>query len=80
MKHQIVIVGGGAAGISTAAMLKKRDKSLDIAVIDPSESHFYQPAYTLVRGGCYSLAATEKREADCIPNGVKWLKRIRRKL
>lgn len=74
MKHQIVIVGGGAAGISTAAMLKKRDKSLDIAIIDPSESHYYQPAFTLVGGGCYNLSATERREADCIPDGVKWLK------
>ncbi len=74
MKHQIVIVGGGAAGISTAAMLKKRDKSLDIAIIDPSETHFYQPAFTLVGGGCYNLASTERREADCIPDGVKWLK------
>ena len=74
MKHQIVIVGGGAAGISTAAMLKKRDKSLDIAIIDPAESHYYQPAFTLVGGGCYSLAATERREADCIPDGVSWLK------
>ena len=74
MKHQIVIVGGGAAGISTAAMLKKKDKSLDIAIIDPSETHYYQPAFTLVGGGCYSLAATEKREADCIPEGVQWIK------
>ena len=74
MKHQIVIVGGGAAGISTAAMLKKKDKTLDIAIIDPSEKHYYQPAFTLVGGGCYNLAETEKNEADLIPEGVVWLK------
>ena len=31
MKHQIVIVGGGAAGITVSALLGRKDKTLDIA-------------------------------------------------
>jgi len=35
--HDVVIVGGGAAGIATASSLLKRNPKLDIAVIEPSE-------------------------------------------
>ncbi len=54
--HDVVIVGGGTAGITVAASLRRRaPKSLDIAIIDLAESHYYQPAWTLVGGGAYSL-------------------------
>lgn len=42
--YQIVIIGAGTAGIMTAAQLLKKDKSLDIVIIDPAEMHYYQPA------------------------------------
>jgi NADH dehydrogenase FAD-containing subunit len=48
MHHTIVIVGGGAGGIAAAASLLKRNKSLDIAIIEPSDSHYYQPGWTMV--------------------------------
>ncbi|HRF18546.1 MAG TPA: FAD/NAD(P)-binding oxidoreductase, partial [Chitinophagaceae bacterium] len=47
-KHQILIVGGGNAGISTASQLLRKNKNLDIAIIEPSDKHYYQPAWTLV--------------------------------
>ena len=47
-KHQIVIVGGGNAGLSVASKLLLKNKQLDIAVIDPASKHYYQPAWTLV--------------------------------
>jgi sulfide:quinone oxidoreductase len=40
--HQIVIVDGGAAGITVAAQLLKRNRALDIAIIEPSDKHYYQ--------------------------------------
>lgn len=46
--HHILIVGGGNAGISVASKLLLKDKSLDIAIIEPSSKHYYQPAWTLV--------------------------------
>jgi len=45
--HEIVIVGGGAAGIAVAASLLARRPGLDIAVIDPADVHYYQPGWTL---------------------------------
>ena len=50
-KARIVIIGGGTAGIMTATQLLKKNASLDIAIIDPAETHYYQPAWTLVGAG-----------------------------
>jgi len=71
--YQIVIIGAGTAGIMTAAQLLKKDKSLDIVIIDPAEMHYYQPAWTLVGAGTYDFAKTAKSMRDLIPKGVEWL-------
>lgn len=72
--YDVVIVGGGAAGISVAASLRKRNASLTIAIIEPASKHYYQPAWTLVGAGEFDSAKTERNMADCIPKNVTWLK------
>jgi sulfide:quinone oxidoreductase len=71
--HQIVIVGGGNAGISVAARLRRAAKQLDIAIIEPSSKHYYQPLWTLVGGGVFSKRRSEHEEASVIPDGVTWI-------
>ncbi|MEI2740313.1 MAG: FAD/NAD(P)-binding oxidoreductase [Chitinophagaceae bacterium] len=73
-QHKIVIIGGGNAGISVAAQLLRKNKQLDIAVIDPANKHYYQPAWTLVGSGVFDIRKTERNEADVMPKGVKWIK------
>jgi len=70
----VLIVGGGAAGIGVAASLKKRDSSLSITIIEPSDKHYYQPAWTLVGGGAFDPERTVRPTADCIPPGVNWIR------
>lgn len=72
--YSILIIGGGAAGITTANALHRKDSSLDIAIVEPSEKHYYQPAFTLVGGGEYKLKKATKNEADLIPTGTFWFK------
>ncbi len=72
--HDIVIIGGGAGGISVAASLLARDNSLDIAIIDPADIHYYQPGWTLVGGGVFDASITAKPMAALIPKGVHWIK------
>lgn len=72
--YQILIVGGGNAGISVAAQLLIKQRNLQIAIIDPSEKHYYQPAWTLVGGGAFDIQKTERSEASVIPKGVTWIK------
>lgn len=69
----VVIVGAGTAGISVATSLLKRDSGLDIVLVDPSPTHDYQAAWTLVGAGEYSQQATRKSMAELIPKGVKWI-------
>lgn len=73
-QYQIIIVGGGNAGISVAAQLLLKDTSLGIAIIDPSENHYYQPAWTLVGGGAFDIHKTKRSEASVIPKGATWIK------
>ena len=56
--HTVLIIGGGTAGIMTAAQLLKKDSSLDIAIIEPSDNIYYQPAFTLVGAGTYDFEKT----------------------
>ena len=49
-QHKVLIVGGGSAGLTLAARLR-RSGLPDVAVLEPSASHRYQPLWTLVGGG-----------------------------
>jgi sulfide:quinone oxidoreductase len=73
VKHQIVIIGGGTGGIMTAAQLKRAKKDLDIVIIDPTKTHAYQPAWTLVGAGLMKMDQTLKKEKGLIPSGVGWI-------
>lgn len=72
--YDILIIGGGTAGITVAAQLRLKDKNLKIAIIEPSEKHYYQPAWTLVGAGTFDFEKTIRNEADYIPKGVTWIK------
>ncbi|CAG9257597.1 TIGR01244 family sulfur transferase [Burkholderia sp. AW33-5] len=72
-RHDIVIVGAGAAGVAVASSLLARDASLDIAVIDPAETHYYQPGWTMVGAGVFRPDTTARRIVDLLPRGVKWI-------
>ncbi|MDJ0717081.1 MAG: FAD/NAD(P)-binding oxidoreductase [Prochloraceae cyanobacterium] len=74
VSHQIVVVGGGTAGITTTAQLLNKDPSLDIAIVEPSDKHYYQPGWTLVGGGVFTIEQTEREEKDCIPKKATWIK------
>jgi len=72
--HQIIIVGGGNAGISVAAQLFRKNGNLDIAIIEPSDKHYYQPAWTLVGGGAYDVTKTVRPQSEVMPPKAKWIK------
>ena len=72
--HQIVIIGGGSAGITVAAQLLAANQSLDVTIVEPSDKHYYQPAWTLVGGGVFASEDTMKPEQECVPSGASWIK------
>lgn len=70
--YDVVVVGGGAAGLAAIASLQKRQADLSIALVEPASQHYYQPGWTLVGGGVFSQASTVKPMADLIPKNVSW--------
>ena len=72
--YDIVIVGGGSAGIATAASILKRASGLSVAIIEPSEEHYYQPGWTMVGAGVFSAEFTKRSEKSVMPRGVDWIK------
>ncbi len=73
MRHEVVIVGGGTAGITVAARLRRAGVT-DVAVVEPSEHHYCQPLWTLVGGGLADAASTVRPEARVLPVGVTWIR------
>jgi sulfide:quinone oxidoreductase len=73
-KAKIVIVGGGAAGITMAAYLSRMIRDYDITIIEPNEKHYYQPGYTLIAAGVFTPGEVVKPTKDLIPDHVKWVK------
>ncbi|MCT4664847.1 MAG: NAD(P)/FAD-dependent oxidoreductase [Flavobacteriales bacterium] len=74
MHSQILIIGGGTGGIMTATKLKKEYPKAEIAIIEPSDKHYYQPAWTLVGANAYSYDKTVRPEASVMPKWANWIK------
>jgi sulfide:quinone oxidoreductase len=73
--HQVVIVGGGTAGIMVASRLMRGwRRKPDVAIVEPSDQHFYQPLWTLVGGGVAKKEETRRSERSVIPRGVTWIR------
>ncbi len=72
--YKVLILGAGSGGISVAAKLNHELDEGSIAVVDPSENHYYQPLWTLAGAGIVDKKVTEKKQKDVIPDGVDWIK------
>lgn len=72
--HQVLIIGGGSAGIMVAAQLLKQKNAQDVAIIEPADTHYYQPAWTLVGAGTFDYDKTARPMSSIIPKGATWIK------
>ena len=72
--YSVLIVGGGTAGLTVASQLSLQPDAPEIGIIEPSETHYYQPLWTLVGAGVFPREETERQEADYIPAGADWIK------
>lgn len=71
--QRVLIVGGGAAGITVAARLRRTAPGVKITIVDPAQTHDYQPLWTLVGGGVCPREITRRSEASVIPPGCEWV-------
>jgi len=73
-QYDILIVGAGAAGISVASSILSRHRDLRMALIDPAETHYYQPGFTMIGGGIFNSEEVKRPMQSLIPAGVTWIR------
>jgi len=73
-QHDVLIVGGGTAGITVAAQLLQQEAAPKVTIVDPSTTHDYQPIWTLVGGGVFPREVSRRAMADVMPRGVNWIR------
>ena len=69
----VVIIGGGNAGISAAARLLKMGVT-DVAVVEPQSVHTYRPLLSYVGGGQADMRSAERTQRSVTPKGCTWLR------
>ncbi len=72
--YDVVIVGGGSAGIATASSLLKRNAQLSVAIVEPATEHFYQPGWTMVGAGVFTPEQTRHTMQSAMPDHVSWIR------
>ncbi|MCA9244451.1 MAG: NAD(P)/FAD-dependent oxidoreductase [Phycisphaerales bacterium] len=72
--YDILVCGGGTAGLTVAAQLRLADAALNVGIIEPSDKHYYQPLWTLVGGGVFPKEESQRDEGDIIPDGADWIR------
>lgn len=70
--HQVVVVGGGNGGLSVAGRLRRAGMT-DIAVVEPSQTHYYKPLFSHIAGGTARASEAVRPQADVMPDGVGWI-------
>ncbi|WFE69363.1 FAD/NAD(P)-binding oxidoreductase [Thiomicrospira sp. R3] len=75
-RAHIVIVGGGAAGISIANRLNRALKNATITLVERKETHYYWPGLTLVATGAWSKSKVLDNNRSFIPSTINWVKEM----
>ena len=70
--HEVLVIGGGNAGVSLAARLL-RDGAEDVAVVESQSTHRYRPLLNYVGSGEASMSALERPAAKVMPQGATWI-------
>ncbi|MGB5285452.1 MAG: FAD/NAD(P)-binding oxidoreductase [Polyangiales bacterium] len=73
-QHDVLIIGGGTAGITVAAQLLQQEAAPKVAIVDPSKTHDYQPIWTLVGGGVFPREVSRRAMSEVMPRGVNWIR------
>ncbi|KAF9363649.1 hypothetical protein BGX34_003621 [Mortierella sp. NVP85] len=72
--YKVVVVGGGSAGLSVASTLSENLGNKAVAVIDPSDVHYYQPLWTFVGAGLKTFEESKMTMSEVMPEKAQWIK------
>ncbi|KAI7902891.1 uncharacterized protein BX663DRAFT_508771 [Cokeromyces recurvatus] len=72
-KFKVVVVGGGPGGLSVSSTVSKLLGENQVAVIEPSGKHYYQPLWTYVGSGLKNFNESVKPMAEVMPSEAEWI-------
>lgn len=72
--YKCVVLGGGAGGCAMASKMARKFGAGKVAVVEPQDTHYYQPMWTLVGSGHKTFADSSLPMAKAIPKGAEWIK------
>ncbi|CAN8002133.1 unnamed protein product, partial [Ixodes hexagonus] len=70
----LLVVGGGAGGIATAAKFSSKLGKGKVCVLEPRDVHCYQPLWTLVGGGLKPVADSVRPMQEVMPSNAEWVR------
>ncbi|KHN81777.1 Sulfide:quinone oxidoreductase, mitochondrial [Toxocara canis] len=73
--YRILVLGGGNGGCAASHRFRKLVPKGQLAVVEPSDVHYYQPGFTLVGGGLMKLRQCFKPMASVLHKDNVWLKK-----
>ncbi|KAG0265158.1 hypothetical protein BG011_005370 [Mortierella polycephala] len=72
--YKVVVVGGGSAGLSVASTLAETLGNKAVAVVEPSDVHYYQPLWTFVGSGLKTFDESKMAMSEVMPEKAQWIK------
>jgi sulfide:quinone oxidoreductase len=69
----ILIIGGGAAGLAMANRFSHSLEGATITMVGARKEHLYQPGQTLVASNIWNKERTITQTKDWLPNDVNWI-------
>lgn len=70
-RARILILGAGAAGLTSASRLAQRLEGAEITLLDRQREHHYQPGFTLVAAGLKQASYVLSETKDYVARGVR---------
>ncbi|MDI2035195.1 NAD(P)/FAD-dependent oxidoreductase [Paenarthrobacter nitroguajacolicus] len=71
--HEVLIIGGGNAGVSLAARLQRYGLK-DIGLVEPKTHHHYQPLFSHIAGGRAESKEAIRSQESVMPKGIDWIR------
>ncbi|CAG0904678.1 unnamed protein product [Cyprideis torosa] len=70
---KLLVVGGGSGGCAVASRFTRSLDPGDVGIVEPADSHFYQPMWTLVGAGLKTLEQSRKPMRNVLPKKATWI-------
>ncbi|KAI8096641.1 uncharacterized protein BX664DRAFT_324520 [Halteromyces radiatus] len=70
---KVVVIGAGPGGLSVSSTISKLLGKDQVAVVEPSSVHYYQPLWTYVGGGLKDFSESSKPMGSLMPKNAEWI-------